>query len=45
MSPVIHRELFKIKKIDANYNLNEIAPENLKDKYIEYINLKYATKS
>lgn len=33
MSPVIHRELFKIKNIDANYNLNEIAPENLENEY------------
>ena len=30
MSPIIHKELFKIKNIDASYNLNEIAPENLK---------------
>ena len=37
MSPIIHKELFKIKNIDASYNLNEIAPENLK---IEYKKLK-----
>lgn len=37
MSPVIHRELFKIKGIDASYELNEIAPENLKG---EFANLK-----
>ena len=35
MSPVIHRELFKIKNIDAGYKLNEIAPENLKSEYSE----------
>ncbi len=29
MSPVIHRELFKIKNIDAGYELKEISPENL----------------
>lgn len=29
MSPVIHRELFKISNIDGEYNLYEIAPENL----------------
>lgn len=33
MSPIIHKELFKIKNIDASYNLNEIAPENLKNEY------------
>ncbi len=37
MSPVIHKELFKIKGIDASYKLNEIAPESLES---EYINLK-----
>ena len=35
MSPVIHNELFKLKGINANYSLNEIAPENLKEKYSE----------
>ena len=33
MSPIIHSQLFKIKNIDASYNLNEIAPENLKNEY------------
>lgn len=37
MSPVIHKELFKIKNIDAEYRLDEIAPENLES---EYKNLK-----
>ena len=30
LSPVIHRELFKICKMDGEYNLFEISPENLK---------------
>lgn len=29
MSPVIHRELFKLSKVDAEYELLEIAPDNL----------------
>ncbi|MDD6729231.1 MAG: shikimate dehydrogenase [Eubacteriales bacterium] len=29
MSPVIHKELFKINNIDASYELNEISPEDL----------------
>lgn len=29
MSPVIHRELFKINKISASYELEEIHPDNL----------------
>lgn len=29
MSPVIHKELFKINNIDASYELKEISPENL----------------
>ncbi len=31
MSPIIHRELFKINGTDASYELKEIAPEDLKD--------------
>lgn len=37
MSPVIHRELFKIKGIEAEYELCETAPENLTK---EFENLK-----
>lgn len=29
LSPIIHKELLKIKGIDANYDLKEIEPENL----------------
>lgn len=29
MSPIIHRELFKINSIDADYNLKEINPDSL----------------
>lgn len=39
MSPVIHKELFKIKGIDAGYKLNEIAPKNLESEYNELKNL------
>lgn len=37
MSPVIHKELFKLNNIDADYFVKEIAPENLKN---EIENLK-----
>ncbi|MGN1328222.1 MAG: shikimate dehydrogenase [Eubacterium sp.] len=33
MSPVIHKELFKINSIDASYELNEISPEDLTDAF------------
>lgn len=33
MSPVIHRELFKINNIDASYELKEISPENLRNAF------------
>lgn len=33
LSPVIHRELFKISDIDGEYNLFEISPENLKEEF------------
>lgn len=33
LSPVIHRELFKINNIDGEYTLFEIAPENLTDEF------------
>ena len=33
MSPVIHRELFKINNIDASYELQEISPESLTDAF------------
>lgn len=33
MSPVIHRELFKINNIDASYELKEISPENLTEAF------------
>ncbi|MCD7872732.1 MAG: shikimate dehydrogenase [Clostridiales bacterium] len=35
LSPVIHKELFKIMNIEASYNLFETAPENLKDEIPE----------
>ncbi len=35
MSPVIHRELMKTAKIEGSYELIEIAPENLADKFEE----------
>lgn len=37
MSPIIHKELFKIKNRDASYELREISPENLE---AEFENLK-----
>lgn len=33
MSPVIHRELFKISGINGEYNLFEISPENLESEF------------
>ncbi len=39
MSPVIHRELFKIANIDGEYNLYEISPENLNNAFSELKNL------
>lgn len=33
MSPVIHRELFKLKNTDASYELREIAPEDLDEEF------------
>lgn len=33
MSPVIHKELMKTAKIEGSYELIEIAPENLADKF------------
>ncbi|MDE6659468.1 MAG: shikimate dehydrogenase, partial [Eubacterium sp.] len=33
LSPVIHRELFKISKTDGEYKLFEISPENLKNEF------------
>ena len=49
MSPVIHNELFKLKGINANYSLNEVAPENLKEKYsdlkkLDGFNVPFRTK-
>lgn len=35
MSPLIHRELFKINNIDASYVLHEVSPENLADSFEE----------
>ncbi|MCC8074082.1 MAG: shikimate dehydrogenase [Clostridiales bacterium] len=35
MSPIIHKELFKIIGCDADYTLKEIAPENLKKSFDE----------
>lgn len=35
MSPVIHKELMKTAGIDGSYELIEIAPENLADKFEE----------
>lgn len=39
MSPVIHRELFKICGIEADYNLYEIAPKDLSSEFSELKNL------
>lgn len=33
MSAVIHRELFRISKVNAEYSMLEIAPENLNEKF------------
>ncbi len=35
MSPVIHKELFKLTSTDASYELVEISPEDLKDRFCE----------
>lgn len=35
MSPVIHRELFKINGIDADYNLREISPDSFEQNVCE----------
>lgn len=39
LSPVIHRELFKIKNIDAKYDLKEIEPEKLDENFRNLKNL------
>jgi shikimate dehydrogenase len=39
MSGVIHKELFKIKNMDATYELIEVAPENLQSKVPDLKNL------
>lgn len=38
MSPLIHRELFKINNIDASYELREISPEHLDEGLNEFCN-------
>lgn len=38
MSPLIHRELFKINNIDASYELREISPEHLDEGLNELCN-------